>query len=101
MHRKRLLRTAGKTEQIFRFFADQQPDMPKILFVAAHRPDRSPSQRFRFEQYMPALREQGFTYDFSYLISEKDDRVFYQPGHLLTKGYIFFKSYLRRLQDVW
>src|SRR5262245_21081348 len=75
--------------------------MSKVLIVAAHRPDRSPSQRFRFEQYLPFLREHGFDFDFSYLISEQDDRIFYRPGHLLTKGYIFLKSYLKRLEDVW
>jgi len=75
--------------------------MPKILFVAAHRPDRSPSQRFRFEQFLPYLREQGFDYDFSFLISEKDDKIFYKPGNFVTKAYIFLKSFLRRLNNVW
>ncbi len=74
--------------------------MPKILFVAAHRPDRSPAQRFRFEQYLPFLKEKGFDYDFSFLISESDDKVFYQPGNFFTKSYIFFKSFFRRLNDV-
>ena len=31
--------------------------MAKILFIAAHRPDRSPSQRYRFEQYFNFLQE--------------------------------------------
>lgn len=48
--------------------------MPKILFIAAHRPGRSPSQRFRFEQYLGTLKENGFDYDFSYLISENEDK---------------------------
>ena len=34
--------------------------MKKLLFVALHRPNRSPSQRYRFEQYMPFLKEKGF-----------------------------------------
>ncbi len=74
--------------------------MPKILFVAAHRPDRSPAQRFRFEQYLPFLKEQGFDYDFSFLISEQDDKIFYQPGNFATKSYIFLKSYFKRFNDV-
>jgi len=74
--------------------------MPKILFIAAHRPDRSPSQRFRFEQYFSFLKENGFDCDFSYLISEKYDRVFYQPGNFHTKAYIFFESAWRRWCDV-
>ena len=70
--------------------------MPKILFVAAHRPGRSPSQRFRFEQYLPFLKENGYEYDFSYLISEKDDKIFldcnqqweYMEYHIVDLFYI-------------
>lgn len=74
--------------------------MPKILFIAAHRPGRSPSQRFRFEQYLSYLKKNGFDYDFSYLISEKDDAIFYQPGNLHTKVYIFLKSVFKRCKDI-
>jgi len=74
--------------------------MKKVLFIAAHRPDRSPSQRFRFEQYFNYLKKNGFHCDFSWLISEKDDRVFYYPGNITTKFYIFLKSMAIRLGDV-
>lgn len=74
--------------------------MPKILFVASHRPDRSPSQRFRFEQYLDFLKSNGYEYDFSYLISEEDDRIFYAPGNLVNKLAIFIRSTLKRLKDV-
>jgi glycosyltransferase involved in cell wall biosynthesis len=73
----------------------------KILFVAAHRPDRSPSQRFRFEQYLSYLKDNGFDYDFSWLISAKDDRKFYSPGNIFTKFFILLKSYFKRWKDVW
>ena len=74
--------------------------MPRILFVASHRPDRSPAQRFRFEQYLDFLKENGYDYDFSFLITEHDDKVFYAPGNLTSKLSIFIKSYFRRLKDV-
>lgn len=74
--------------------------MPKILFVASHRPDRSPSQRFRFEQYLDFLKSKGYDYDFSFLISAEDDRIFYAPGNLFNKLVIFFKSGIKRLKDV-
>ena len=74
--------------------------MPKILFIAAHRPNRSPSQRFRFEQYLSYFKQNGFDYDFSYLISESDDKIFYQPGNFFTKLYIFLKSVLKRWNDL-
>lgn len=75
--------------------------MPKILFVASHRPDRSPAQRFRFEQYLSYLKSNGFDYDFSYLINAEDDKIFYAPGNLHNKLIIFLKSALRRFRDVW
>ena len=73
--------------------------MPKILFIAAHRPDRSPSQRFRFEQYLCFLKEQGFEYEFSYLISPEDDKIFYSPGNILRKLNILLKSFRKRMRD--
>jgi len=74
--------------------------MPRILFIASHRPERSPAQRFRFEQYLSYLKANGFDYDFSYLINESDDKVFYSPGNMSTKLLIFIKSALRRMRDV-
>ncbi|MEI6490098.1 MAG: glycosyl transferase family 1, partial [Bacteroidota bacterium] len=59
--------------------------MPKILFIAAHRPDRSPSQRYRFEQYFDYLRQNGFECHLSYLLNANDDRVFYSGGNLIQK----------------
>ncbi|MCB0395431.1 MAG: glycosyltransferase family 4 protein [Flavobacteriales bacterium] len=72
----------------------------KILYIAAHRPGRSPGQRFRFEQYMPLLESNGFDVTHSHIISEKDDQVFYSKGNYLRKTAILFKSFLKRLEDV-
>ncbi len=74
--------------------------MKKVLFIAMHRPNRSPSQRYRFEQYFPYLESQGIRCDLSYLISARDDRILYQPGHYLGKGAIFLKSLRQRLRDI-
>src|SRR5687768_10614684 len=73
----------------------------KILFIAAHRPERSPSQRFRFEQYLDHLQQNGFDYDFSWLISAKDDARFYQPGKLRTKMGILLRAWMKRRKDQW
>jgi glycosyltransferase involved in cell wall biosynthesis len=72
--------------------------MANILFVAAHRPNRSPSQRYRFEQYWDALKKAGHTYHLAYLINEKDDHYFYNSGNIIRKSYIFLKSYFKRWQ---
>ena len=74
--------------------------MPKILFIAAHRADRSPSQRYRFEQYFDYLGQYGFECHLSYLLNANDDRVFYSGGNLIQKFLITLKSARIRLRDV-
>ena len=74
--------------------------MPRILFVAAHRPDRSPSQRYRFEQFAAYWERQGFTHTYAWLIDAADDAAFYAPGNMLAKGRIFLKGWLRRARQV-
>ena len=74
--------------------------MPKVLFIAAHRPDRSPSQRYRFEQFVPYWERHGYTFHYASLISAEDDKKFYSPGNLVAKASIFFKSRQRRAEHV-
>ncbi len=74
--------------------------MPRILFVAAHRPDRSPSQRYRFEQFVPYWRANGWETEYAWLIDEEDDRYFYSKGKLLHKGLFFLRSWRRREAQV-
>ncbi len=66
-----------------------------------HRRDRSPSQRFRIEQCMEFLKEHGYEYDFSHLLSAKDDRIFYSKGNYHRKVFIIIKHVIKRLRDVW
>ena len=74
--------------------------MPKILFVALHRPDRSPSQRFRYEQYIDFLTSNGWECECSYLIPEEWDRSFYAKGHYLVKLRVLMSSVFRRFRDM-
>ncbi len=74
--------------------------MKKILFIAVHRPFRSPSQRFRFDQYMDFFLENGFEITYSSLISESDDVWFYKPGHMFKKVWLIVKSLFVRFKDV-
>lgn len=74
--------------------------MPKILFVAPHRPDRSPSQRYRIEQFLEFWSSRGFTYEYAWLIDATDDSFFYAPGNWIAKGRIFIKSWLKRRYHV-
>lgn len=68
--------------------------MKKLLFVGLHRPDRSPSQRYRFEQFQPYLEERGYVITYFYLIRAQDDQKFYSAGHYFSKAFILFRSVL-------
>lgn len=73
--------------------------LPKVLILCAHRPKRSPSQRYRFEQYLPYLETQGYQFTYSYLLDANDDVTFYSQGNFLAKIFILFKSVLIRVND--
>ena len=72
----------------------------KVLFIGMHRLDRSPSQRYRFEQYFNFLESHGVACELSYLISKKDDKIIYSTGNYLGKLLIFLKSWRIRMKDV-
>ncbi|MGZ3884448.1 MAG: glycosyltransferase family 4 protein [Bacteroidia bacterium] len=70
-----------------------------MLVISAHRLNRSPSQRYRYEQYISFLQQQGFEFTFSPLLSEKADTVFYSKGHVISKAFILLRSVLSRMKD--
>ncbi len=72
----------------------------KVLFLVAHRPGRSPGQRFRFEQYLDFLTDNGFECHISHLISQEDDHAFYANGRLFAKLRILLKSLHKRWGDI-
>ncbi|MBK9401545.1 MAG: glycosyltransferase family 4 protein [Bacteroidetes bacterium] len=74
--------------------------MKQVLIITAHRKDRAPNQRFRFEQYIDFLEQNGFHCHFSHLISEEDDKVLYRPGHYFLKATIALKAAMKRVRDV-
>lgn len=70
--------------------------MKRILFIASHRLNRSPSQRFRFEQYFPYLQQQGFSCKLLPILTEADDAVMYAEEKYFQKILVIIKSFLRR-----
>ena len=68
--------------------------------MALHRPGRSPSQRFRFEQFIPHLEESGWTCDYAFVLDEEDDRAFYSPGAYFKKAGVVLKGFKKRLKDL-
>lgn len=78
----------------------EKDKVTRILFIANHRINRNPSQRFRFEHYFELLREAGFEFDYSWLIDDQDDVVLYSPGNLIRKSRFILKGWVRRFRDV-
>lgn len=74
--------------------------MPSILIIVDHRLNRSPSQRYRFEQYLNFFKENGFDWELSEIITEKDDRVFYHPGNYFRKASVMLRSLFIRWKDL-
>lgn len=72
----------------------------KVLIVCAHRPGRSPSQRYRFEQYIPFLEREGYSFTWSYLLDKEADLIFYSRGKLLQKFTILLRGFFKRLKDL-
>jgi glycosyltransferase involved in cell wall biosynthesis len=71
-----------------------------VLFIGTHRLNRSPSQRFRFEQFLPFLDKAGIKYRVSSLLNEQDDATYYSKGNYLKKASVIYRSFLKRKEDI-
>jgi glycosyltransferase involved in cell wall biosynthesis len=74
--------------------------MKKVLIITNNRKDRSPGQRFRFEQYLDYLNKSGFDIDFSFFISAEDDKILYTKGNYWGKFKIVLKNIKLRTRNV-
>jgi glycosyltransferase involved in cell wall biosynthesis len=71
--------------------------MASILFLVPYPIGRSPSQRFRFEQYLPALMQQGHSYQLESFLTESAWSILYKPGHTGAKVISILGGFWRRL----
>jgi glycosyltransferase involved in cell wall biosynthesis len=74
--------------------------MPRLFYIVPHRADRSPSQRYRLEQFFPWFRQHGWEVVYANLLDERDDRVFYASGNLPGKLRILVTALFRRWRQV-
>ncbi|WP_232064674.1 hypothetical protein [Rhodocytophaga rosea] len=68
-----------------------------ILFLFPYPHGTAASQRFRFEQYLPLLKESNITYTLASFLDEKTWHILYKKGHLLSKAAGIIKGFLRRI----
>lgn len=72
----------------------------KVLFISLHRPDRNPSQRFRFEQYLDYLEDNGFECTHTFLLNAKRDKIFYSKK-IIQKAFILIHSLIVLIKEVF
>ncbi|WP_421763194.1 glycosyltransferase family 4 protein [Ekhidna sp.] len=72
----------------------------RALFLVLHRKDRSPGQRYRHEQYLNYLQENGIECTISPLLAtEKEDGIFY-GNKVIPKIWIGLKALFRRFNSI-
>ncbi len=69
----------------------------KVLFVVPYPLDEAASQRFRFEQYLPVLQQQGIKYKIAPFWGSKAWAILYKPGKSLQKALGVLIGFLKRL----
>lgn len=68
-----------------------------ILFLVPYPFGEAPSQRFRFEQYLGILKEEGFEVEFHSFLNQKGWHVLYTRGNYIPKAVAILGGFLRRV----
>src|SRR5262245_9483864 len=78
------------------------PDSPvtRVLVVAPYPLRTAPSQRFRFEQYVEPLAQDGFEFEVHTLLDAASSKLLAQDGHLGAKAGVAISAASRRFGDV-
>lgn len=72
----------------------------RVLILAPYPPRSAPSQRFRYEQYLGPLSEDGFEFEVSNLLDPDEAKLLAAPGNLGGKAGLAARSAAKRLRDV-
>lgn len=68
----------------------------KILFIFPYPSGTAGSQRFRFEQYLEFLEQQGFQVDLKPFLDENTWKILYKEKYYLKKTLGILKGFLKR-----
>lgn len=68
-----------------------------ILIICPYPSDTAPSQRLKYEQYIPYLQSQGYAFEIHPFFSLSTYRILYRRGYLLRKLWGVISGLLRRL----
>ena len=72
-----------------------------ILFIAPYPKTIAPSQRFRFEHYLPELEKHNIKYTYKTFVTGTDYKTMFQPGKAAQKGLIIVKGFLKRIATLF
>ncbi len=75
-------------------------EQKKIFFLSPYPFDKAPSQRLKYEQYFPFIREAGYEITTSSFVDEKFWNIIYKKGNFIQKVAYTIKGYLRRCKDI-
>ncbi len=67
-----------------------------ILFLCPYPQNCAPSQRLKFEQYYPYIKQAGYKLTVSSFISEKFWNILYEKGFWLQKFWFTLSGYIKR-----
>lgn len=70
--------------------------LKKTLFLTPYPPNKAPSQRFRFEQYISFLKEKGHDYSFEPFLDSRTWSVLYKPENTIYKVIGILKGFIKR-----
>lgn len=68
----------------------------KVLLLLPYSWDTSPGQRYRIEQWVPLLKEQGVEFVVDCLMTPEEQNLLYQSKSSLKKGFVLVKSIIKR-----
>lgn len=73
----------------------------RILFIAPYPAGESPSQRYRMEHYLPALKEHNISFSYKTFIGESTWKVLFQQGHAAKKIWGFGFGFVKRFLQIF
>jgi glycosyltransferase involved in cell wall biosynthesis len=71
----------------------------RVLALVPYPPGRAPGQRYRIEQWVPFLHQEGVRVTLSPFLSQRGMDVLYQTGHVAMKGWETVRGYLGRVTE--
>ncbi|RFC55899.1 glycosyltransferase family 4 protein [Brumimicrobium aurantiacum] len=74
---------------------------PRIVIFAPYPKGTAPSQRFRFEQFIPLLEKEGYEVIYDSFLDQKTWNLLYTKGNFIKKGLGMLGSFFKRVGAIF